>query len=237
MAKATFGTGSSVMMNVGEAVPRSDNGLSVSVGFGFRGRTCYVLEGNVTCSADTLVWLKDEAAMVREIGDVEAVAAAVPDSGGAYLVPAFSGLGAPYFDGGARAILTGMSRGTTRAHIVRAALESVAYQDADVIAAMRLDSGEALSELQVDGGPTKNALLMQFLADILGCGVRCAAHSELSALGVGYMAGLSAGLYAELGEIQAFQEAGTAYAPAMAESRREALVAGWRAAVRQCRAY
>ncbi len=237
MAKATFGTGSSVMMNVGETVPHSDNGLSVSVGFGFRGRTCYVLEGNITCSADTLVWLKDEAALVGEIGEVEALAATVPDSGGAYLVPAFSGLGAPYFDGGARAILTGMSRGTTRAHIVRAALESVAYQDADVIAAMRLDSGEALTALRVDGGPTKNGLLMQFLSDILGCGVRCAAHSELSALGAGYMAGLSAGLYSELSEIQAFQKAGTAYAPAMAADRRDALVVGWRAAVRQCRAY
>ncbi len=237
MAKATFGTGSSVMMNVGEAVPRSQNGLSVSVGFGFGGRTCYVLEGNITCSADTLAWLKDEAAMVQDVSDVEGIAASVDSSDGVYLVPAFSGLGAPYFDGGARAILTGMNRGTTRAHIVRAALESVAYQDADVIAAMRLDSGEALTELRVDGGPTKNALLMQFLADILGCGVRCAAQSELSALGAGYMAGLSTGLYDRLDAIPAFRQAGKAYAPAMPQGVRDARYAGWQAAVRQCRSY
>jgi glycerol kinase len=237
MAKATFGTGSSVMMNVGEAVPSSQNGLSASVGFGFGGRTCYVLEGNITCSADTLVWLTQQAAMVPDVADVEAVARTVDSSGGVYLVPAFSGLGAPYFDGGARAIITGMNRGTARAHIVRAALESIAYQDADVITAMRLDSGEALTELRVDGGPTKNALLMQFLADILNCGVRCAAQSELSALGAGYMAGISAGLYTGLAAIPALREPGAAYTPAMPPAARAALLTGWQGAVRQCRTH
>lgn len=235
MAKATFGTGSSVMMNVGPTVTASQNGLSASVGFGFRGETCYVLEGNITSSADTLCWLRDEAAMVPDVDSVEAIAAGVPSTEGVYLVPAFSGLGAPYFDGAARAAITGMSRGTTRAHIVRAALESIAYQDADVIDAMRRDAGEALAELRADGGPTRNRLLMQLLSDLLGCGVRCAAHSELSALGAGYMAGLSTGLYAELEAIPAFQETGEAYAPAMDAGQREAMLAGWRAAVGRCR--
>ena len=235
MAKATFGTGSSVMMNVGPAVTPSHNGLSASVGFGFRGETCYVLEGNVTCSADTLCWLRDEAELVEAIDSVEAIAAGVPSTEGVYLVPAFSGLGAPYFDGHARAAITGMSRGTRKAHIVRAALESIAYQDSDVIEAMRRDSGEALSELRVDGGPTKNRLLMQLLCDLLGCGVRCAAQSELSALGAGYMAGLSVGLYTELDEIPAHRRAGAAYAPAMDAAQRQTLLNGWRDAVERCR--
>ncbi|MDD3213003.1 MAG: glycerol kinase GlpK [Eubacteriales bacterium] len=235
MAKATFGTGSSVMMNVGTIPPKSDNGLSASVGFGFRGETCYVLEGNITCSADTLCWLRDEAEMVPDVESVEAIAAGVPSTEGVYLVPAFSGLGAPYFDGKARAAITGMNRGTRRAHIVRAALESMAYQDVDVIAAMRRDTGEALAELRADGGPTRNRLLMQLLADLLGCGVRCAAQSELSALGAGYMAGLKTGVYAELETIPACCETGAAYQPAMAESEREQLLAGWRSAVERCR--
>ena len=235
MAKATFGTGSSVMMNVGERAADSKNGLSASVGFGYRGRTCYVLEGNITCSADTLCWLRDEAQMVQSVGEVETIAAGVPSTEGVYLVPAFSGLGAPYFDGAARAALWGMNRGTTRAHIVRAALESIAYQDADVIAAMRGDAGEALDELRVDGGPTRNRLLMQFLADLLGCTVRCAAQSELSALGAAYMAGLSAGLYPTPEAIEAWGRAGETYQPAMGATARETLLAGWHAAVARCR--
>ena len=235
MAKATFGTGSSVMMNVGESAAVSRNGLSASVGFGFRGKTCYVREGNITCSADTLCWLRDEVAMIPDIASVETIAASVPSTDGVYLVPAFSGLGAPYFDGHARAAITGMNRGTTRAHIVRAALESVAYQDVDVITAMRLDSGEAIAELRVDGGPTENRLLMQMVSDLLGCGVRCAARRELSALGAGYMAGLTAGLFTEMSAIPALRETGAAYAPRMAEAERAALLAGWHDAVERCR--
>lgn len=235
MAKATFGTGSSVMMNVGDAVPLSQNGLSVSVGFGFQGQTCYVLEGNVTSSGDTLCWLRDEAHMVEDVAEVEAIAATVPDTGGVYLVPAFSGLGAPYFDGQARAAILGISRGTGRAQMVRAALESMAYQDADIIDAMRRDAGEPLRELRTDGGPTRNALLMQLMADVLGCEVRCAAQSELSALGAGFMAGISMGVYPSLEGIPAFRKTGNSYVPCMDETRRAALLAGWRNAVAACR--
>ena len=173
--------------------------------------------------------------MVADVAEVEAIAASVPDTGGVYLVPAFSGLGAPYFDGNARAAISGMNRGTTRAHIVRATLESMGYQDADIIDAMRRDSGYALTELRVDGGPTRNELLMQFLADVLGCEVRCAAQSELSALGAGYMAGLATGLYTKLEQIPAQQSVGAHYTPTMPHTQRDALMAGWHTAVEHCR--
>lgn len=235
MAKASYGTGSSVMMNIGEAPLRSKNGLSTSVGFGFGGSTCYVLEGNVTCSGDTLVWLRDQAQMIDDIGDVEGIARSVESTGGVYLVPAFSGLGAPYFDANARATLSGMNRGTTRAHIVRAALESMAYQDADILAAMERDTGGPLRQLRVDGGGASNSLLVGFQADLLGCEVCAAHHSELSALGVAYMAGIKAGLYKNMSSIPSAQKGGTAYAPQMTKEQRGDALKGWQAAVARCR--
>lgn len=233
MAKATYGTGSSVMMNIGSRPVPSPSGLSTSVGFAFEGKTCYVLEGNVTCSGDTLCWLRDEAELVKDLAEVERLAGSVPDTQGVYLVPAFSGLGAPYSDGNARALLCGMSRGTNRAHLVRAALESMAFQDADVIAAMGQDMGSPLSELRVDGGPTKNGLLMQFQADLLGCPVQCASASELSALGVGYMAGVKAKVYPSLENVA--QKPGTRYEPVQNSRWRQAAREGWLAAVSRCR--
>ena len=234
MAKATYGTGSSVMMNVGDSPVLSGHGLSACVAFGFGGRVFYALEGNVTCSGDTLCWLRDEAELVRDIAEVEALAATVPDAGGAYLVPAFSGLGAPHFDSDARALLCGVSRGTRRAHIVRAALESMAYQDWEVMDAMARDVGQPIRELRVDGGPTKNALLMQFQADLLDCPVLCAAHSELSALGAGYIAGIATGVYESLDTIPARAEAGGRYEPRLPPETRKGLLAGWRRAVDKC---
>lgn len=234
MAKATYGTGSSVMMNIGKDVVQSQNGLSASVGFGFAGEICYVLEGNVTCSGDTLCWLRDEAEMVEDVKLVETIAASVDSSEGVYFVPAFSGLGAPYFDGRARALLCGMNRATTKAHIVRAALESMAYQDADVIEAMQKDTGIKLSELRVDGGPTHNALLMQFQADLLDCKVQCAAQSELSALGVGYMAGIKCGIFKDMDSIPARRQLGKTYQPRMDATARIAAQEGWLAAIQRC---
>ncbi len=235
MAKATFGTGSSVMLNVGERVAQSQNGLSASVGFGFAGKTCYVLEGNITCSGDTLRWLRDEARMIGAVDEVEAIAQSVENSGGVYLIPAFSGLGAPYFDGDARAALIGMSHSTTRAHIVRAALESLAFQDADVVDAMSRDTGIAISELRVDGGPTRNALLMQCLSDLTGARIQCARQSELSALGAAYMAGLKTGLYTAFDRIPAVGKAGQTYTTTIGAAERESRLAAWRDAVRRCR--
>lgn len=235
MAKATYGTGSSVMMNVGPAPVRSAQGLSACVAFGFQGRVSYALEGNVISSGDTLCWLRDEAEWVADISQAEELAASVPDGGGVYLVPAFSGLGAPYFDSGARALICGVSRGTRRAHLVRAALESMAYQDGDIIRAMAEAVGGPLKELRVDGGPTCNALLMQFQADVLGCPVQCAQAGELSALGAGYMAGITVKLYESLASIPARRAQGARYTPALPQERRQALLAGWARAVARCR--
>ncbi len=233
MAKATYGTGSSVMMNIGKQFGLSRFGLSSSVGYAFQGETCYVLEGNVTCSGDTLCWLRDEAGMIDHVAEVERVAATVADTQGVYLVPAFSGLGAPYTDGEARALLCGMNRGTTRAHIVRAALESMAFQDADIIRAMEGDTGSSLKELRVDGGPTQNTLLMQLQADLLGCPVQCAFASELSALGAAYMAGITVGLYQGMESVQ--RGAGARYEPGQSATWRKNALEGWKAAVERCR--
>lgn len=231
MVKTSYGTGSSIMMNVGEKPVFSQNGLSASVGFGYRGAVCYVLEGNITCSADTLVWLRDGLELIDDIGQAEQIARRVPSTDGVQLVPAFSGLGAPYFDSGARALLCGMSRGTTRAHVVRAALESIAQQNADVLSAMARDAGAPVSALNADGGGSVNRLLMQLQADLVPCRVRASLEPDLTALGAAQMAGLSVGLY------KAFKPAPHAaeYEPLMSGQDRVALRAAWAAAIRRAR--
>ena len=232
-AKATFGTGSSIMMNTGNMPAQADGTLSVCVGYAFGGKTCYALEGNITHCGDTLCWLRDELGLLRDVSEAEALAATVKSEKGLYLIPAFSGLGAPYFEGAARAMICGMSRGTTKAHLARAALESIAYQDADVLEVMERLTEQPLSQLMVDGTPTRNAALMQFLADLLGRPVQCAAASELSALGAGYMAGITTGVYRDLESIPARQKPAARYTPDPAFAAKEAL-AGWRSAVRRC---
>ena len=194
MTKTSYGTGSSVMMNTGKTAFSSGSGLSTSIAYGCKGETYYVLEGNITHSGDTLRWLSDEAEMVSSPAKVEETALTVEDNGGVYLVPAFSGLGAPYFDSDARAAFIGISRSTRRAHMVRAALESMAYQNADVIYSMQSDSGVPVSLLHSDGGGCKNKTLMQLQADLLGCPVEASEETELSALGSAAMALSSLGL-------------------------------------------
>ena len=235
MAKATYGTGSSVMMHAGSRPVRSKHGLASCVGFGFAGETAYVLEGNITCSGDTLVWLSKELGLISDPAEAEELAKTVPDAQGVYLVPAFAGLGAPRFDSEARAILCGMFRGTTRAHVALAALESIAYQECDIVSAMQKDSGCTLSTLRTDGGGSRNALLMQFQADLLNCTIACAAQSELSALGAAYMGGISAGLFKSLEDIPAHRQQGARYAPMMGEETRGQLLAGWADAVDRTR--
>lgn len=234
-AKATYGTGSSVMMNVGERPVLSKSGLSSSVGFSFQGKTYYALEGNITCSGDTLVWLSQELGLIGEPEEAQALAAIAPDTQGVYLVPAFAGLGAPYFDTDARAILCGMSRGTTKAHVARAAQESIAYQVCDVVSAIEEDSGKKLSVLNADGRPCRNEVLMQFQADMLGCTVNCPEATELSALGAAYMGGISAGLYSGLETLLANQANGVSYGAVTDASRRRALLDGWHEAVWRAR--
>ena len=220
MAKATYGTGSSVMMNVGDAPVISKEGLSASVAFSTEGKTSYALEGNVTCSADTLIWLCDTLGMFESPNQIEALAGTVEDAQGVNLIPAFAGLGAPYFDSDARAILCGMSRGTNRAHIAYAALASIAQQDADILEIMQKESGYAANELFADGGPTKNALLMQMQADYADCTIKCAPASELSALGAAYIGGIKTGVFRSFESIPARNAAGKTYEPQIAENER-----------------
>ena len=235
MAKATYGTGSSVMMNVGSAPVISRQGLSASVAFRVGGKTDYALEGNVTCSGDTLVWLCHDVGLFSGPQEIEELAGTVENAQGVALVPAFAGLGAPYFDSEARALLCNMNRGTTRAHIARAALESIAQQDADVLDVMRAESGHATKVLLVDGGPTKNRLLMQTQADLADCEVRVAVASELSALGAAYIAGLKTGVFASFEDIPARERAGATYPAAMRARQREAMRAQWKAAIERAR--
>lgn len=235
MAKSTYGTGNSVMLNVGFEAAAPQNGLASSVAFGFQGRVSYVLEGNVISSGDTLCWLKDEMGLLREGEDIESIARLAGSTGGVYLVPAFCGLGAPYFDETARAMICGISRDTTRGQIIRAAVESIAYQAADVLERMGSEMGHTPTELRVDGGPTCNSMLMQLQADLTGCPVRCNSQSELSALGAGYMAGIKTGVYTDIKAIPAMEKGGTIYQPTMSQQERENCMAQWRAAVTRCR--
>ena len=230
-AKATYGTGSSVMLNVGPEPVFSSHGLSSSVGFTFGGQTRYVLEGNVTSSGDTLCWLRDQLGLIQDLEMLERLAASVPDTQGVFLVPAFSGLGAPYFAENARAILCGMNRNTTKAHILRAALESIAHQDADILDMMAMDTGAPIHCLHADGGASSNKLLMQLQADLVPVTVQCAASPDLSALGAGYMAGLAAGVYPNFDTLEHAVSPGAMYNPSIPEDKRVAQRLGWKQAV------
>ncbi len=235
MVKATYGTGSSVMLNTGERPLIPENGLTAAVGFGFRGKVFYELEGNVTCSGDALVWLCHEMGMFRDAAEIESLARTVPDAGGVAFVPALSGLGAPHFDLNARAVLCGMTRGTTRAHVARAALEAVAMQDADVLEAMEQAIGGKMAVVKADGGGAGNALLMQMQADYADCEVVCPGASELSGLGAAYVAGLATGFYANFEEIPALAVEAAVYRPRMERARRAAMRGDWRKALGKAR--
>jgi len=229
-AKATYGTGSSVMLNVGPEALKPPAGIVTSVGWASQGRVNYVYEGNIRSSGDTLRWVREDLGLFGSYEEAESLAASLRDSGGVYLVPAFSGMGAPHWVQGARASISGISRGTGRAHIVRAALESIAYQVADVLAAMQT-GGVALRELRVDGGASSNSLLMQFQSDILGTRLRVASTPDVSARGAAFMAGLRRALWRDEAELSALAQPAAEYLPSMDGERREALVAGWKAAL------
>src|SRR5574341_815513 len=208
MAKNTYGTGCFMLLNTGGRVVRSANGLvsttTAQLGHARDARDAekeYALEGSVFIAGAVVQWLRDEMRFFKSSAEIEALAAGVPDNGGVYLVPAFTGLGAPHWDPQARGALVGLTRGTGRAHIARAALESIAYQSADVLEAMQKDSGEKLQELRVDGGATANDLLMQFQADILGVPVVRPKVLETTALGAAYLAGLATSLWSSREEI------------------------------------
>jgi glycerol kinase len=235
-AKATYGTGSSVMLNLGPHLPRRfPDSLVTSVAWGIGGETFYVLEGNIHHSGDTLRWLIDDLELFVNLKDLQTRAAGTPTASGVYLVPAFSGLGAPYWDEGARGAIVGLVRGTGKNQIARAAVESLAYQVTDLIDAMRTASEKPLTLLAVDGGPTRNASLMQFQSDITGIDVRASAVSNASMYGIGCLAGLSSGLWSGIDELKTLEDTPTDYSPRMDASERNPLVAAWRNAVARTR--
>ena len=235
MGKATYGTGSSIMMNIGEKPAPSPEGLVTSIGYGVNKKIFYVYEGNIHCTGDTINWLKNDLQLIDDASETEALARSVDDNNGVYLVPAFVGLGAPYWDNAARACLSGMARNTKKAHVVRAALESIAYQVKDLISLMEEKGAIQLQELRVDGGPTKNAFLMQFQSDMLGRTVVRAEIEEVSALGATFMAGLATGFWKDLDEIASLRESALVYNPELDDENTKELYRGWKKAVERAR--
>ena len=233
--KATYGTGCFILMNTGSDPVASSNGLVTTVAASADGRPCYALEGSVFNAGTVVQWLRDELRLIDDVAETEEIARSVPDSAGVYMVPAFTGLGAPWWDSDARGIICGLTRGTKRAHLVRAALESEAYQVLDVVEAMRADAGFAPTHLAVDGGGSRNDFTMQRQADLLGCTVTRPVVTETTALGAAYLAGLAAGFWGSLDEVRGLNAQDARFDPAMDEGSRAALVAGWREALGRCR--
>lgn len=230
-AKNTYGTGCFLLMNTGTSLCRSQHGLLTTIAVGLEGRVQYALEGSVFVGGAVIQWMRDELRFFSESRDAEYYAQKVPDTGGVYLVPAFTGLGAPHWDMYARGCLIGLTRGTTREHIIRAAQECIAYQSFDLVAAMEQDTGLPLSELKVDGGASRDCFLMQFQADILNKPVRRPMIRETTALGAAYLAGLAVGVWSGLDEIRAQWTLDKLYQPDMDEAVRDRLLRGWHKAV------
>lgn len=235
MAKVTFGTGSSIMMNIGKKVRVAPKGLVTSIGYGLNGEIDYVFEGNIHCTGDTINWLKNELQLINNVSETEELANSVNSTNGVYLVPAFVGLGAPYWDNSARASLTGMNRDSNKAHIVRAALESISYQVKDLIDLMIKEGGIELKELRVDGGPTRNNFLMQFQSNILEREVVRSTIEEVSALGATFMAGLATGFWKDLEEIKGLHRIDKTFKPEMKSKDIKTLYKGWQKAVERTR--
>ncbi len=223
-------------MNTGREAPTSKNGLVTTIAWGLEGRVEYALEGSIFVTGAAVQWLRDGLGLIRSANETEAAARAVAEAGGVYLVPAFAGLGAPYWDERARGALVGLTRGTTREHVIRATLESIAFQTRDVIECLSADAGLPLDVLRVDGGASVNDFLMQFQADVLGVRVRRPPVLEVTALGAAALAGLSVGVWRDREELLAATgEGGRLFEPSMSEDHRESLYAGWKRAVERAR--
>lgn len=230
-AKNTYGTGCFLLMNTGTTPCSSQNGLLTTIGIQLDGETQYALEGSVFVGGAVIQWLRDELRFFSESRDAEYYAQKVGDTGGVYLVPAFTGLGAPHWDMYARGALVGLTRGTTREHIIRAAQESIAYQVNDLLHAMEADTGKALSSLSVDGGASRDAFLMQFQADISDCTIRRPVIRETTALGACYLAGLAVGVWKNREELKQLWRCDTLFQSHMPEDERAHLLHGWNKAV------
>ena len=231
MAKNTYGTGCFMLMNTGEKMIPSKNGLLTTIAWGVDGKVEYALEGSIFVAGALIQWLRDELQLISDAMDSEYFATKVEDSNGVYIVPAFVGLGAPYWDMYARGIIVGLSRGANKSHIIRAALEAIAYQTKDVLNAMQEDSGINLQELKVDGGAVENNFLMQFQSDILGVTVQRPSITETTALGAAYLAGLAVGFWADKDEITKKWSVNRVFNPEMEEEEQVRLYKGWKKAV------
>lgn len=231
MGKATYGTGSSVMVNIGENAVKAPQGLVTSVGFAAQNKVFYAFEGNIHCTGATIKWMTDNLKLISSPAAIEELALSVPDNGGVYLVPAFAGLGAPWWNSHAKAMICGMTLATERGHVCRAALEAIAYQIKDLIDLMTGQAGIKLKELRVDGGPTKNKLLMQFQADMLNACINRSDVEEASAMGAIVMNGLARKVWKDLDEVAALRTNDNRVWPAMSDSERNCLYAGWTEAI------
>jgi glycerol kinase len=231
MVKNTYGTGNFLLMNTGAGARESNHGLLTTIAWQIDGEVTYALEGSVFVTGAAVQWLRDGLGVIRDAAETAELAASVPNSGGVYLVPAFAGLGAPYWDQYARGTLVGLTRGTKAAHIIRASLEAAAFQSRDVLDAMRDDSGLPLSELRVDGGMVVNDVLLQIQADIAGTRVQRPLVHETTALGAAYLAGLAVGYWEGQAEIESLWQMEREFLPRMDEEMRQRMYTGWRRAV------
>jgi glycerol kinase len=231
MVKNTYGTGCFMLMNTGEKAIVSKNNLLTTIAWQVDNKTEYALEGSVFIAGAVVQWLRDELKIIRSSKEVEALAAQVTDSDGVYIVPAFAGLGAPHWNQHARGSIFGLTRGSSNAHIARAALDSIAYQTRDVLKAMEADAGIHIKELRVDGGATVNNALMQFQSDILNGKVVRPKITETTALGAAYLAGLAVGYWKNIDEIQEQWQVDKAFLPGMDNEKRNKLIKGWQRAV------
>jgi glycerol kinase len=233
MGKATFGTGSSIMFNIGNQPIDSPMGLVTSVGYGLTSGISYVYEGNIHSTGATMAWLKNSLNLFQDVSETEAMALSVSSSEGVYLVPAFAGLGAPYWDNEARANITGLTFGTTKSHLVRAGLESIAFQVKDLIDLMVARAGVRLDQLRVDGGAVKNNFLMQFIADILCTTIAKSQIEDAAALGVAMAGGLQVGLWKDLNDLNSIDLPGEILSGCMDKQLRNQLYEGWKEAVKK----
>jgi glycerol kinase len=232
MVKNTYGTGCFMLMNTGEKAITSHNNLLTTIAWQIDGVTSYALEGSVFIAGAVVQWLRDGLKIIRSSPEVEELSSQVEDSEGVYIVPAFAGLGAPHWNQHARGAIFGLTRGSSSAHLARAALDSIAYQTLDVLNAMEADAGIRIAELRVDGGATVNNQLMQFQSDLLGCKVVRPEVTETTALGAAYLAGLSVGYWKNIEEIRQQWQINREFSPSMPEEKRTTLVAGWQKAVK-----
>ncbi len=234
MAKNTYGTSMALMMNIGDKPVLSKNGLTTDLGWYINGKAEYSLEGVVFIGGAAVQWLRDGLKLIKSSHECDVLAEKVQDTGGVYVVPAFTGLCTPYWDMYARGMIIGITRGTTAEHICRGTLESLAYQTRDVIESMAADSNSETTALRVDGGATKSDFLMQFQADILGIPLQLPSITEMAALGAAYLAGLGVGFWTGKDEIEKHWKVAKVYEPRMSEDQKESLYAGWKKAVGRC---